>query len=346
MAARRKRVSRQERWTAWGVLTVLAAIVVWLALAQSRLNPAVLVALSPPPPPGATASTVSGRTFADASLLENLPGAQPAGPVESYDAETLSDRIDGKAELYLAANFQEMSIRPFRLPDGTRLEIAIYTQATPTDAFAVLSSQRRPGANPSPVSPDAYATENALYFTKGNRYVEMTADRAEASTGPALAALALKLAEALPAGEAAATGQGAARDVKALFPAEGLDPGSVRLAASDAMGMEGFSNVYTAEYALPAGPATAFLAERDTAEAAAADARAFTAFLQQNGYAPTPPPAGATLPVGAVVLGTDGSFEILWTQGRLLAGVHDAVNLEAAVELTARLAASLKDVTP
>ena len=181
MAARRKRVSRQERWTAWGVLTVLAAIVVWLGLAQSRLNPAVLVALSPPPPPGAAASPASGRTFADAAWLESLPGVQPAGPVESYDAETLSDRIDGKAELYLAANFQEMSIRAFRLPDGTRLEVAVYTQATPTDAFAVLSSQRRPGASPSPVSPDAYATENALYFTKGNRYVEMTADRAEAA---------------------------------------------------------------------------------------------------------------------------------------------------------------------
>ncbi len=346
MAARRKRVSRREWWTAWGVLTVLTAIVVWLGLAQSRLNPAVLVALSPLPPPGAAASPASGRTFADAAWLESLPGAQPAGPVESYDPETLSDRIDGKAELYLAANFQEMSIRAFTLPDGTRLEVAVYTQATPTDAFAVLSSQRRPGAKSSPISPDAYATENALYFTKGNRYVEMTADRAEAATGPALAALALKLAEALPAGDAAAAGQGAARDVKALFPAEGQTPGSLRLAASDAMGMEGFSNVYTAEYDLPAGPATVFLAERDTAEAAAAEARAFAGFLSQNGYAATQPPAGAKLPAGAVVLGADGSFEILWTAGRLLAGVHDAVNLEAAVELTARLAASLKDVTP
>ncbi|QAZ68035.1 DUF6599 family protein [Solidesulfovibrio carbinolicus] len=346
MTARRKRVSRRERWTAWGVLTVLAAIVVWLGLAQSRLNPAVLVALSPPPATGVAASQASGRTFADAAWLESLPGAQPAGPVESYDPETLSDRIDGKAELYLAANFQEMSIRAFRLPDGTRLEVAVYTQATPTDAFAVLSSQRRPGASPSPVSPDAYATENALYFTKGNRYVEMTADRAEAATGPALAALALKLAEALPAEAAAKPGQGAARNVKALFPAEGLVPGSVRLAASDAMGMEGFSNVYTAEYDLPSGSATAFLAERDTAEAAAADARAFAGFLKQNGYAAAPPPAGAKLPAGVVALGADGSFEILWTRGRLLAGVHDAVNMEAAVELTARLAASLKDVTP
>jgi hypothetical protein len=345
MAARGKRVSRRERWTAWGVLAVLVAVAVWLALAQSRLNPAVLAALAPPPP-AAAASQASGRTFADAALLDDLPGAQPAGPTESYDAATLSDRIDGKAELYLAANFQEMSIRPFTLPDGTRLEVAVYTQATPPDAFAVFSSQRRPGAGSSPVSPDAYATENALYFTKGNRYVEMTADRAEAATGPALAALALKLAEALPAGVAAQAGQEAARDVKERFPAQGLAPGSVRLAASDAMGMEGFSNVYTAEYDLPSGPATAFLAERDTAEAAASEARAFAAFLQQNGYAATPPPAGAGLPAGAVVLGAEGSFEILWTTGRLLAGVHDAVNLEAAVELTARLAASLKDVTP
>ena len=86
-----------------------------------------------------TASMATGRTFADAAWLESLPGAQPAGPTESYDPETLSDRIDGKAELYLAANFQEMSIRAFKLPDGCKNQSSLWLR------FRVNSDERVDG---------------------------------------------------------------------------------------------------------------------------------------------------------------------------------------------------------
>lgn len=339
MALRRTGPGRAERLAAAAVLVVLAAAAAWLWLTQSRLSPAVLVALSPPPPPAsAVLGAGSGRTFATAAFLDDLPGAKPTGPVESYDPETLSDRIDGKAELYLAANFQEMSVRPFALPNGARLDAYVYAQAKPQDAYAVLSSQRRPGARPSGLSPDAYATENALYFTKGAHYVELSADRADASTREALEAAAKALAERLPAGESPK--DTAARDPKTLFPAEGLDAQSLRLAASDAMGMAGFSNVYTADYALPTGAATALIAARDTPEAAEVDAKAFADFLAQNGYSRE---AAQGLPAGAVLLVAPGSFEILWTRGALLVGVHDAVSREAALDLAGKLDASVGD---
>ena len=76
---------------------------------------------------------------------------------------------------------------------------------------------------------------------------------------------------------------------------------------------------------------------------AAADARAFAAFLIQNGYARED---AAGLPEGAVLLAAPGSFEILWTRDGLLAGVHDAVSREAALELAANLAARLKERIP
>ncbi len=338
MALRRTGPGRAERAVSAGVLALLTAAAVWLGCAQSHLSPAVLVALSPPPPPVAGAS---GRAFATAAFLDDLAGATPAGAVESYDPETLSDRIDGKAELYLAANFKEMSVRPFALPGGARLDASVYAQAAPRDAYAVLSSQRRPGAEPSALAPDAYATQNALYFTRGPFYVELSADRADPATRQALAEVAKSLFARLPAGEA--SGENAPRDPKALFPAEGMDSQSLRLAAADAMGMAGFSNVYTADYALAAGAATAFIAGRDTPAAAGAEASAFAAFLLQNGYARQ---AADGLPEGAVLLAAPGSFEIIWTRGGLIAGVHDAISREAAVELAGKLAASLKDAAP
>lgn len=341
---KRSRTRPGERRTAWTVLAALAAFSVWLGLTQAKFSPAVDVALSPPRPVGQVGGQgAGGRAFATAGYLGDLPGAAPATPVESYDPDTLSDRIDGKAELYLAANFREMSCRAYTLAGGARVDAAVYAQAAPSDAYAVLSAQRRPGARQSPVSPDAYATENALYFTKGNLYVELVADRSEPATTAALEAFGAALAAALPGEARTGQAQASSVDEKALFPKEGQEPQSLRLAASDAMGLAGFSNVYTAEYALPSGAATAFLARRDSPEAAARDGKAFVDFLAQNGYAPA---AASGLPPGAAFLEADGSFEVVWADGSMLAGVHDAVSREAALDLAARLAASLKEHAP
>jgi hypothetical protein len=45
--------------------------------------------------------------------------------------------------------------------------------ATPENAFSVFSMQRREGARAIDVVPDAYHTENALFMTQGNFYLEI-----------------------------------------------------------------------------------------------------------------------------------------------------------------------------
>jgi hypothetical protein len=337
---RRVRTSRGQGAASWIVLAALVAIAVWLYSRQSVLNPAVEVALRPPQLAG-TVRPAGSQAFATASFLDAVSGVTPASAVESYDPDTLSDKIDGKAELYLAAHFKEMSCRAFTAPDGARVQAYVYAMDAPRDAFAVLSSQRRQGAAPSDVAPEAYQTENALYFTKGRHYVELVADRAGAETLAGLSAMGTALAGLLP-GDTTGKSQENLAETE-LFPKDGLDAATLRLAAADAMGMAGFSNVYTADYALPEGQATAFLAVRATPDAAAADAQAFADFLAQNGYAKTPA-TGA--PQGATVLGVDGSFEIIFTRGRVLAGVHDAVTLPAALDLAGRLSRALEGKMP
>jgi hypothetical protein len=342
MTGRRLRSSPGQTVVAWTVLAILAGLAGWLWTRQSILSPAVEAALRPPQPVG-TVRPAGAAAFATAAFLDALPAVNPAGPVESFDLDTLSDKIDGKAELYLAAHFKEMSCRAFNGPDGTRYQVYLYAMEAPRDAFAVLSAQRRPGATTSEVTPDASLTENTLSFTKGSHFVELTADRAGARTQAGLADMGASLANRLPGD---ATPAGVALTETAIFPTEGLDPPSLRLAASDAMGLAGFSNVYTADYALPGGQATAFLAIRDTPPAAVADAGAFAAFLTQNGYAPASPPPTTPPPDGATVLAADGSFEIIFTRGRVLAGVHDATSLPVALDLAGRLNRALAERKP
>ncbi|MHC4860608.1 MAG: hypothetical protein ACYTDY_11000, partial [Planctomycetota bacterium] len=86
----RREPSRRERLVGYGLLVLLVAAVGLFALAGAGAGPAGL------PAPVETAA----ETFPLTS-----PGGWPRGKVERYDADTLVEKIDGKADAYLAYDF-------------------------------------------------------------------------------------------------------------------------------------------------------------------------------------------------------------------------------------------------
>lgn len=335
MARRKASISFKEKLAGYGILAVLGVITVWLLLQQAHFNPAVNVALRGAEVPGRTPAAAGAAPAATASLIPEVPGFTPKGPAQSFGPANLSDKINGKAELYLAAGFKEMSARSFTLDKAGRahLEILVYDLGTPANAYAVFSAQRRPGSPDIPLTAHAYATANALFFTRGPFYVEMVADRADAALESPLQEYAAALVAKLPSeGEAAATTAG-------LFPPEGLIADRVRLGAADTFGLQGFNQVYTAEYTVKDGTVTAFAAHRDTPAQADAEARRYRDFLTANGYRKIDSPAP---PAGMELFALEGSFEIVFVQGRTLAGVHDAASPEAALALAEKLRTALK----
>ena len=309
-------------------------ITVGLLIQQSRFNPAVIVAMRAPELKGRPQAAAGQALAATAALLPEVAGFTPLAPTQSYGPETLSDKIDGKAELYLSAGFKEMSCRSFGLgaAGGAHVEVFLYDMGSAPNAYAVFSGQRRSGSPSSSLTANAYATTNALFFTQGRFYVEIVADRAAEALQKSLEAYATALLAKLPA-------EGETKDAAALFPKEGLARDTVRLCAADTFGCEGLNNVLTGEYSLKSGKATAFIAQRDTPEQAQAEAKRYLDFLAANGYqkVQTPGPPG-DLPV----LVLDNSFEMVFVEGRTLAGVHDATSLAAALELAAKLQTALK----
>jgi hypothetical protein len=333
MARRKTKVGPKQKVVGYSILATLGLITVWLLVQQSHFNPAVTVALRGAQLKGRPQAASGQATTATAALIPEVPGFTPLGPAQSFGPDNLSDKIDGKAELYLSAGFKEMSCRSFNLADAGKayVEVFVYDMGTAPNAFAMFSGQRRPGFPNIPLTANAYATPNALFFARGPFYVEIVGDRASAAVQGSLQAYATALLTKIPA-------QGGAPTKASLFPKEGLAPDTVRLSATDTFGLEGLNNVFTGEYTLRSGTATAFLAERQTPEEAKADAGRYREFLVANGYQKIQAPAAE----GIEVLKLDNSYEIVLVQGRILAGVHDASSPEAALDLAQKMRAALK----
>jgi hypothetical protein len=326
-----KRISEAQRLAGYAILLVLGLITVWLLMQQSRFNPAVTAAMQGAGPAGKIQAGVPAAT---AGYIPEAAGFAPQTPAQSYGPDNLSDKIDGKAELYLSAGFKEMSCRSFTLenPKGAHLEVFVYDMGSPQNAFAVFSSQRRSGSMPVSLTDNAYTTANALFFTKGKYYVEMVADRAVADLPKVLEAFTAPLLAKIPSA-------GETKNEATRFPQEGLAQDSVRLNAADAFGLQGFDNVYTGEYSLKDGKGTVFFTERQTPEQAQAEAKRYRDFLTANGYQPLPSPGA---PPDSLTFVLDNSFEVVLVQGRTVAGVHDATSAATALELAGRLQQALK----
>lgn len=323
---------RTRRQTLIGlfVFAVLAAAAFWICLAQSRFNPAVLNYLE-----GAAVAT---RPPASAGPFLELPaGLSPLSPPERFDRETLSDKINGKAELYLSAGFVSLDCQRIALSGRPEdwVEAFVYDMGAAPNAYAVFSQQRRSDGTPLDFAEFAYRAENALFLAHGSFYLELIASNREPQLLESLEALARGFMDRRPAAAAAL----AERD---LFPREGLDDAGIRLIPTDAFGVSGLDRVFAATYAADGGEMTAFLSRRATPQEAADLAQSYVEFLKTYGgeASPADAPAG-----GATVIAILDMYEVVFSQGPFLAGVHEAPDREKALSLAGRLAEKLKEAS-
>ena len=300
------------------VMGLLASIAIILGYLQARFDP-----LDWREQPG---RQQAGEAAEAAQPADQVMGLAGLSPPEIYTAETLSDKIDGKAELYLDAGFQTLESRRFALAGNADrwMERYVYAMEGHRNAFSVFSSQRRQDIVSLDITPYAYMASNGLFFVHGPYYVEIISGEKAPDMQAAMKDLAVAFIASRPVPSIPLV-------VPGLFPTHRRVANSVALVSRSAFGIESLNWVFTAAYADGEHQAIAFIAPCASSGQAKELAGVFLRYWAEFGGEKVASPE----PVGIVTI--LDNFEIAAVRGNYLYGVHEATHLDFGLALAAGL---------
>jgi hypothetical protein len=320
--------SQTEKLLSFGILSLLAFIAAGIFTVQSDYNPAVVQLYTEP----ATSGQSLPPTSAVAAAIIPLPtGISALTPPETFESRTLSDKINGKAELYLSAGFKRLQSQRFGDDSASDrwYEILVFDMATQENAFAVYSSQQREDGVPVDLGPYAYRTANAFFWVHGPYYLELIAAEDSEDARKSMR----RIAESFNQTTAVDTQTVTETD---LFPPDGLDRKSITLIPADAFGLEKFDRVLVADYTVGGTLLSAFFSNRGAPQAAKQQAEDYRKFLIAFG--------GKSVETqGLYIVEILDAYEIIFTHGPYIAGIHEATDRDRALVLARSLQASIED---
>lgn len=274
---------------------------------------------------------------AGTAQVQELSGFVPDGFVpmsqsEKYTAESLYEKINGKAEMYLDAGFTGLMCRRFVSTNNADswFEVYVYQMASSKAAFSVFSMQRRPEADVVSLFNESnhYKTSNALYLFDGNYYIEMVGSSESRQLFSAIIETAQDILVHLKPDDS-----GMIPEI-AIFPTDNLITSSINLYLSGAFGFAGFANTFTAKYQIADQNITVFLSKQDNAESAQKIVNAYKDFLIENGA--TAKKTNYEILKGGVIDFYD-TTEIVLSAGPFVIGIHEAENQTTAEQLVLNL---------
>ncbi len=333
MIQENKNNSRRQTFLSMLILSILMVIGLGIFITQSHFNPGVLQkdAFLPAPNKDKPSSPLTPN----ASFVPLPEGIQPLTETEIFGTSNLSDKINGKAELYLSAGFTRLITQRFRDERSTDLwmEAFVYDMGNNQNAFSVFSAQRREDAESLDLTQHAYRTPNALFLTHGRYYVEIIASKASGQVLQPVKKMAETFIHNTPV-EISVVNE------TELFPKQKLVKNSIVLISSNAFGYDGFDKIFTAEYEFDDSRLTAYLSNRKTPEEAKKMASAYTQFLLAYGGQNIE----AQLPIkGARLIEILDTYEIVFSHGSYLAGIREAATIKQAQTLAIRLYHRIKE---
>jgi hypothetical protein len=263
-----------------------------------------------------------------AMMIESLTpeGWKLHDKVTQFTPENLYQQINGRAEYYLAYDVVGMTFASFdkSADDSIFIDLSIYDMGTPTNAFGVFSGERPLDVPRLKLGRDAYRIGANHYIFQGQYYVQVTA----ADDTDELRQVSEDLAE-----EVTDLLQDSGQPVWGLtaLPKADRVPHSVQYFLVDALGLDFMRNTYTAKYHKGKSIVSIFLSRQDSPESARKAVAKFKEHANLYGKR-----ADNLSEDGIELLSCDmnGSYDVVFQKGRLVAGVTGVKDERLAVEVT------------
>jgi hypothetical protein len=280
-------------------------------------------------------TTISASGKEQISLSSLIPTGFEKLSEETYLADNLYEKINGKAPLYIESGFVKLSTARFvnKNDESLWMELFIFDMANIKNAFSVYSVQKRPGVEILPDMQFGYKTTDAPYFVHGNYYVEFIASSKSDELFKAMIETAQNIQAYLPI------------DVDteipdlSFFPQENLVAGSYKLYLESAFGFEGFSDIFTAQYKFGDETITAFFSRKDSAAEATKSFESYHKFLIENGGEDAPSNNPKVKFVDFY-----GTLEIVTVAGPFVFGIHEAENPQLASKVEKMILNKLREM--
>jgi len=260
---------------------------------------------------------------------------KPASPLESYNSDSLYEKINGKADLYLESGFDKLDCQRFADKTDPQLwiELLIYNMQTPKAAFAVFSQQRRADSEPLNFTSFAYATPDAVFLACDRCYIEIKASAVSDQLTRTMTTTAANIAEKLEDDQQLL-------ETLNLFPQNNLVPNSHKFYTKNVFGFDGLNNVFSAQYSVDGQSAALFMSKRADQAQAKIVADAYFNFLIENGAKKL---SATTNNVPGRMVDFYDTIELIFTDDQFIAGIHAAGNPKTAETLAVLLHKKLQE---
>jgi hypothetical protein len=117
-----------------------------------------------------------------------------------YDRETLSDRINGEAELYFPYGFDRMAAARYasEKSPGAGMDVEIYRMGSSLDAFGMYANYRQKEGSPLAVAAESNLSGSQLFLYQARHFVHIQVTGSEAADPDAVTECARTVTSRLP----------------------------------------------------------------------------------------------------------------------------------------------------
>ncbi len=245
--------------------------------------------------------------------------------VGHFTADNLYERINGRAELYLAYDVISLTTATFedKTDIGRFVELSVFDMGNPTNAFGIFSVERFQGDPLLDLGRMSYRSDSNAYIWKGKYYITIVVSDSTEEFEQMSLDLASKVTAALIDSGERIWGLSA-------LPKDHLITDSVQYFKVDAMGLDFMQNTYIAEYLKGETTIKAFFSQQASPDFALDLVEHYIEYCQEYGQG-----YKRTIKNGAefVLCDMGGTFDVIFQKGRIVSGVISANHQLRAMEI-------------